>query len=262
MQGRNGLGTKAAAIPEARGSLVGALIVTDDDEVMCIRASGSVTRSRVDEVNPTGRVTMGVTFVKLDDGRRRRGRGPQRAGGARRRRRGTAEEGDTARRAWILLRNRPQRSMTTVTVSRASRNERAGMSTVGEEVGGDMSRPGRRQPRRPRRPRRSTRTVHPRARRPPARRHPHGMACPAGSATPRRSGVRSRSATRRRTWHPPPPPPAPPAPPAPTGLRAVRAAPAARPRPLRRPPRWSASLPARRRCRRRATSRRHPRAPD
>ena len=68
LQGRNGLGTKAAAIPEARGSLVGALIVGDDDEVMCIRASGSVTRSRVDEVSVTGRVTMGVRFVALDAG--------------------------------------------------------------------------------------------------------------------------------------------------------------------------------------------------
>ncbi len=68
VQGRGGLGIKAANIPEARGTLVGALIVGDDDEVMCIRSSGSVTRSRVAEVEPKGRVTMGVTFVKLDAG--------------------------------------------------------------------------------------------------------------------------------------------------------------------------------------------------
>jgi DNA gyrase subunit A len=68
VQGRNGLGTKAASIPEDRGVLVGALIVGDEDEVMCIRASGSVTRSRVAEVNVTGRVTMGVRFVRLDEG--------------------------------------------------------------------------------------------------------------------------------------------------------------------------------------------------
>ena len=68
VQGRNGLGTKAASIPEDRGVLVGALIVGDDDEVMCIRASGSVTRSRIAEVNVTGRVTMGVRFVRLDEG--------------------------------------------------------------------------------------------------------------------------------------------------------------------------------------------------
>jgi DNA gyrase subunit A len=68
VQGRAGFGTKAANIPEDRGSLVGALIVGDDDEVMAIRASGSVTRSRVDEVAIRGRVTMGVRFVALDEG--------------------------------------------------------------------------------------------------------------------------------------------------------------------------------------------------
>jgi DNA gyrase subunit A len=96
LQGRAGSGIKAAAIPEARGSLVGALIVTDDDEVMCIRASGSVTRSRVVEVNPTGRVTMGVTFVKLDEGdavvavARNEPEEPEAAA------EGAVEEGDTA----------------------------------------------------------------------------------------------------------------------------------------------------------------------
>ncbi len=66
VQGRAGYGIKAANIPEARGSLVGALIVGDDDEVLCIRSSGSVTRSRVAEVEPKGRDTMGVKFVALD----------------------------------------------------------------------------------------------------------------------------------------------------------------------------------------------------
>jgi DNA gyrase subunit A len=68
VQGRGGLGTKAASLPEDRGVLVGALIVGDDDEVLAIRASGSVTRSRVDEVRVTGRPTMGVRFVALDEG--------------------------------------------------------------------------------------------------------------------------------------------------------------------------------------------------
>ena len=68
VQGRGGLGTKAASLPEDRGVLVGALIVGDEDEVLAIRASGSVTRSRVDEVRVTGRPTMGVRFVALDDG--------------------------------------------------------------------------------------------------------------------------------------------------------------------------------------------------
>jgi DNA gyrase subunit A len=68
VQGRGGLGVKAMKLSDARGSLVGALIVGEDDEVLCIRQSGSVTRSQVSEVEPRGRDTMGVIFVKLDEG--------------------------------------------------------------------------------------------------------------------------------------------------------------------------------------------------
>jgi len=66
VQGRGGLGLKAAKLTDARGSLVGALIVGEDDDVLCIRQSGSVTRSRVAEVKAMSRDTMGVKFVALD----------------------------------------------------------------------------------------------------------------------------------------------------------------------------------------------------
>ncbi|GAC1439297.1 MAG: DNA gyrase subunit A [Mycobacteriales bacterium] len=68
VQGRGGLGVKAAKLNDDRGSLVGALIVAEEDEVLCIRASGGVTRSAVAEVAAKSRDTMGVTFVKLDAG--------------------------------------------------------------------------------------------------------------------------------------------------------------------------------------------------
>ena len=67
LQGRGGYGTQAMKFSEARGSLVGALVVDDDDEVFSIKASGGVTRVSVGEVNPTGRVTMGVRFISLAD---------------------------------------------------------------------------------------------------------------------------------------------------------------------------------------------------
>jgi DNA gyrase subunit A len=67
VQGRSGLGIKAMKISEDRGAIVGALIVGDDDEVLCIRQSGSVTRSPVADVEPKGRDTMGVIFVKLGE---------------------------------------------------------------------------------------------------------------------------------------------------------------------------------------------------
>jgi DNA gyrase subunit A len=64
-QGRGGLGLKAARLTQARGGLVGAVIVGDDDDVLAIRSSGSVTRSPVRDVRATGRDTMGVTFVDV-----------------------------------------------------------------------------------------------------------------------------------------------------------------------------------------------------
>jgi DNA gyrase subunit A len=63
IQGRGGLGLKAARLTEARGGLVAALLVAESDEVLTIKASGSVTRSPVNGVRSTGRDTMGVTFV-------------------------------------------------------------------------------------------------------------------------------------------------------------------------------------------------------
>jgi DNA gyrase subunit A len=62
-QGRGGLGIKAMKLNEDRGSLVGGLVVTDNDEVIAIKASGQITRSAVTEVPVKGRDTMGVKFV-------------------------------------------------------------------------------------------------------------------------------------------------------------------------------------------------------
>lgn len=68
LQGRNGFGVKALQLAEGRGSLVGALVVSEDDQVMAIMKSGKVIRSDVAEVKRTGRTTQGVTFAKPDKG--------------------------------------------------------------------------------------------------------------------------------------------------------------------------------------------------
>ena len=65
VQGRGGLGIKAMKLQGARGSLVGAMVVTDTDEVMAIRGSGQVTRSPARDVPAKGRDTMGVKFVAV-----------------------------------------------------------------------------------------------------------------------------------------------------------------------------------------------------
>jgi DNA gyrase subunit A len=66
-QGRGGLGIKAMKLNQDRGSLVGGLVVTDNDEVIAIKASGQITRSAVAEVPVKGRDTMGVRFVGVGE---------------------------------------------------------------------------------------------------------------------------------------------------------------------------------------------------
>lgn len=68
LQGRNGFGVKAVALPDGRGSLVGALVVDEADQVMAIMKSGKVIRSDIAEVKRTGRNTQGVTLAKPDKG--------------------------------------------------------------------------------------------------------------------------------------------------------------------------------------------------
>jgi DNA gyrase subunit A len=65
VQGRGGLGIKAAKIVEDRGSLVGALVVEESDEILAITLGGGVIRTRVNEVRETGRDTMGVQLIHL-----------------------------------------------------------------------------------------------------------------------------------------------------------------------------------------------------
>jgi DNA gyrase subunit A len=66
-QGRGGFGIKAMKLNEDRGSLVGGLVVAENDEVIAIKASGQITRSAVAEVAVKGRDTMGVKFVGVRD---------------------------------------------------------------------------------------------------------------------------------------------------------------------------------------------------
>lgn len=68
LQGRNGYGVKAVQLAEGRGTLVGALVVEEDDQVLAIMRSGKVIRSDVAEVKRTGRTTQGVTLAKPDKG--------------------------------------------------------------------------------------------------------------------------------------------------------------------------------------------------
>jgi DNA gyrase subunit A len=68
-QGRGGIGVKAAKVDEdSRGGLVGDLFVSEKDEILVITSGGVVMRTPVKEVRETGRDTMGVRLVNLDEG--------------------------------------------------------------------------------------------------------------------------------------------------------------------------------------------------
>ncbi len=68
VQGRGGLGVVTARIVEARGELIGALMVGPEDEVFAITSAGGVIRTTAAEIKQSGRQTMGVRLVNLTAG--------------------------------------------------------------------------------------------------------------------------------------------------------------------------------------------------
>ncbi|MFF4235679.1 DNA gyrase subunit A [Actinomadura geliboluensis] len=68
LQGRGGKGVLTAKIVEARGMLVGALMVGPDDEVFAMTSNGGVIRTTAAEIKQSGRQTMGVRLMNLADG--------------------------------------------------------------------------------------------------------------------------------------------------------------------------------------------------
>jgi DNA gyrase subunit A len=70
---RHGRGTKgviAIQTSERNGKLVGAVLVTETDEVMLISTGGILIRTAVGQIREMGRSTQGVTLINLDDGTR------------------------------------------------------------------------------------------------------------------------------------------------------------------------------------------------
>jgi DNA gyrase subunit A len=68
VQGRGGLGVVTARIVDARGELIGALMVHPEDEVYAITSAGGVIRTSAAEIKISGRQTMGVRLVNLGEG--------------------------------------------------------------------------------------------------------------------------------------------------------------------------------------------------
>jgi DNA gyrase subunit A len=68
VQGRGGRGVVTAKITEARGELVGALMVHADDEIFAITSAGGVIRTQAGGIKRSGRQTMGVRLMNLAAG--------------------------------------------------------------------------------------------------------------------------------------------------------------------------------------------------
>ncbi|MBF6244804.1 MULTISPECIES: DNA gyrase subunit A [Nocardia] len=67
-QGRGGKGVLTIQYDPKRGSLVGALIVDNDDELYAITSGGGVIRTAANQVRKAGRQTKGVRLMNLGEG--------------------------------------------------------------------------------------------------------------------------------------------------------------------------------------------------
>ncbi|MFF3568340.1 DNA gyrase subunit A [Nocardia jiangxiensis] len=67
-QGRGGKGVLTIQYDQRRGSLVGALIVDDEDELYAITSGGGVIRTAAKQVRKAGRQTKGVRLMNLGEG--------------------------------------------------------------------------------------------------------------------------------------------------------------------------------------------------
>lgn len=69
-QSRGGKGLLALRMSERNGKVIGISVVQPDEELMLISSEGIIIRLAVADISETGRVTQGVTLMKVDDGHR------------------------------------------------------------------------------------------------------------------------------------------------------------------------------------------------
>ncbi|MFC3849508.1 DNA gyrase subunit A [Corynebacterium hansenii] len=67
-QGRGGQGVLTLKYDRKRGAIMGALVVSNDDEIFAVTSAGDIIRTRVNEIRATARATKGVRLVNLADG--------------------------------------------------------------------------------------------------------------------------------------------------------------------------------------------------
>ena len=68
LQNRGGMGLKCYRIIEKTGSLVGAIAVEKENEILMVNSSGTVIRIPCDSISVMGRITSGVKLINLKEG--------------------------------------------------------------------------------------------------------------------------------------------------------------------------------------------------
>jgi DNA gyrase subunit A len=68
VQNRGGIGVTTYNITEKTGHVAGIKVVTDEDDIMLITSEGTIIRMAAMGINTFGRVTKGVTLMRLDEG--------------------------------------------------------------------------------------------------------------------------------------------------------------------------------------------------
>jgi DNA gyrase subunit A len=66
-KGRGGMGVMGIRISEEKGSVVGTLVVDDDDEILAMTSAGVLIRTRADTISQQGRSASGVKVMSPDD---------------------------------------------------------------------------------------------------------------------------------------------------------------------------------------------------
>ena len=67
LQGRGGQGVISIQTSERNGAVIGAVQVTDEDEIMLISDGGTLVRTSVEGISITGRNTQGVRLIRLGE---------------------------------------------------------------------------------------------------------------------------------------------------------------------------------------------------
>ncbi|MCF6808320.1 DNA gyrase subunit A [Thiotrichales bacterium 19S9-12] len=65
---RGSQGVKAIATTERNGLVIGAVLVSQDDDIMLMTDQGTLVRTKVDQVRETGRSAQGVRLINLKEG--------------------------------------------------------------------------------------------------------------------------------------------------------------------------------------------------